>query len=158
MNATIISLYEEIVTHAVQEKSGYQQLISSIVLYLMGEIYYKEKNLAFVEPDMVRKIDRAREIMKANIDNPIPVKNIAKQLHVSYSWFRSTFKTYTGVSPAQYQMNLRYLRAKELLTSTNMAITEIAYTLNFENVSQFSFFYTKKEGISPSVFRKRSLQ
>ena len=55
-------------------------------------------------------------------------------------------------------MNLRYLRAKELLTSTNMAITEIAYTLNFENVSQFSFFFTKKEGISPSVFRKRSLQ
>ena len=158
VNATIISLYEEIVTHAVQEKSGYQQLISSIVLYLMGEIYYKEKNLAFVEPDMVRKIDRAREIMKANIDNPIPVKNIAKQLHVSYSWFRSTFKTYTGVSPAQYQMNLRYLRAKELLTSTNMAITEIAYTLNFENVSQFSFFFTKKEGISPSVFRKRNLQ
>ena len=46
VNATIISLYEEIVTHAVQEKSGYQQLISSIVLYLMGEIYYKEKNLS----------------------------------------------------------------------------------------------------------------
>lgn len=158
VNTTIIGLYEEIVDHAIQEKSGYQQLISSIVLYLMGEIYYKNRNLVFAESDTVKKIDKAREIMKTHIDNPIPIKTIAKQLHVSYSWFRSTFKTYTGASPAQYQMNLRYLRAKELLTSTNMSISGIAYSLNFETVSQFSAFFTKKEGISPSVFRKRNLQ
>lgn len=158
VNAQIIGLYEEIVAHATQEKNGYQQLISSIVLYLMGNIYYKEKNLVLGESKIVKKIDQARALMKNHIENPIPMKMIARRLHVSYSWFRRTFKAYTGVSPAQYQMNLRYLRSKELLTSTQMSISDIAYRLNFESVSQFSTFFTKKEGMSATQFRKRSQQ
>ena len=64
----------------------------------------------------------------------------------------------SGVSPLQYQLQLRYLRAKELLSETSMNISEIAYTLHFETISQFSTFFTKKEGMSPSQFRKRCLQ
>lgn len=156
INAKIIELYEEIVMHAMKEQIGYQQLISSIVLYLMGEIYYKEKNHSLIESEIVEKINQARAMMKKNLDNPISVKEIAQKLNVSYSWFRSTFKTYTGISPLQYQLHLRYLRAKELLNATPMNISEIAYMLHFETVSQFSTFFTKKEGMSPSQFRKRS--
>lgn len=158
VNTTIIGLYEEIVSHAVEERVAYQQLISSIVFYLMGEIYYKEKNLSFKQPDAVEKINEARAIMKKNIDNPVSIQQIAQSLNVSYSWFRSTFKAYTGVSPAQYQLHLRYLRAKELLSTSGLSISEIAYRLNFETVSQFSTFFTKKENMSPSQFRKCSQQ
>lgn len=161
VNATIIGLYEEIVTHAIKERAGYQQLISSIVFYLMGEIYYKEKNRSLggsSQADAIEKINEARAIMKKNIDRPIALESIAQELNVSYSWFRSTFKAYTGVSPAQYQLHLRYLRAKELLSTTSLNISEIAYTLDFENLSQFSTFFTKKEGLSPSQFRKLNQQ
>ena len=158
INTTIIGLYEEIVTHTIKEQIGYQQLISCIVLYLMGEIYYKEKNNSLTQSDIVEKINQARAIMKKKLDNPISVKEVAQKLNVSYSWFRSTFKAYTGVSPLQYQLQLRYLRAKELLSETSMNISEIAYTLHFETISQFSTFFTKKEGMSPSQFRKRCLQ
>lgn len=158
VNASIIELYEEIVAHATKERIGYQQLISGIVLYLMGEIYYKDKNSSFVESETVDKINQARAIMKKNLDNPMPVEMIAQKLNVSYSWFRSNFKTYTGISPLQYQLHLRYLRAKELLSTTSMSISDIAYRLNFETISQFSTFFTKKEGMSPSQFKKRSQQ
>ena len=158
VNVTIIGLYEEIVSHAIKERNGYQQLISSIVFYLMGEIYYKEKNRFLGQSDAVEKINEARAIMKRNIDNPMPLESIAQSLNVSYSWFRSTFKSYTGVSPAQYQLHLRYLRAKELLSTSQLSISEIAYALNFETVSQFSTFFTKKEGLSPSKFRRQSQQ
>lgn len=158
VSSTIIGLYEEIVSHAIEERAGYQQLISSIVFYLMGEIYYKEKNRFLGQSDAAGKINEARAIMKNNLDTPVPVEEIARKLNVSYSWFRSTFKAYTGVSPVQYQLHLRYLRAKELLSSSRLSISEIAYALNFETVSQFSTFFTKKEGVSPSQFRKRSQQ
>lgn len=72
VNVTIIGLYEEIVSHAIKERNGYQQLISSIVFYLMGEIYYKEKNRFLGQSDAVEKINEARAIMKRNIDNPMP--------------------------------------------------------------------------------------
>lgn len=155
VNAVIIGLYEDIITYTSEERTGYQQLISSIVLYMMGNVYYKEKNISFTQSIAIEKINEARTIMKKNIDSPIPVETIARTLHVSYSWFRSMFKEYMGVSPAQYQLQLRYLRAKELLNTTQMSVSEIAYALHFENVAQFSTFFRKKEGLPPSEFRKR---
>jgi AraC-like DNA-binding protein len=37
---------------------------------------------------------------------------------------------------------------------TDRGISDIAYSLNFQNVSQFSTFFSKKEGLSPSEYRK----
>lgn len=157
ISSTIIGLYEDMDAYASKEDAGYQQLISSIVLYLMGEIYFKVKNSAFKESTTVRKINEAKTIMKRNISQPISAESIAKQLNVSYSWLRSRFKAYTGISPTQYHLNLRYLKAKEMLCTTQLSISDIAFALNFETVSQFSSFFTKKEGMSPSTFKKKYL-
>ena len=44
LSATIVGLYEDVLKFASQEKSGYQQMISSIVLHILGTVYYKKKN------------------------------------------------------------------------------------------------------------------
>ena len=88
--------------------------------------------------------------------NPLPPEEIASRLGLGYSWFRRMFKEYTGVSPAQYQLQQKLLKAKELLTSSSMNISEIAYSLKFENAGQFSTFFKKKEGVTPSEFRERA--
>ena len=66
------------------------------------------------------------------------------------------FKEYTGSSPAQYQAQQRLLRAKELLTTSQLSISEIAYALQFENAGQFSTFFRRRENVTPSEFRERS--
>lgn len=151
---TMIGLYEEIVTYALKEKAGYQQIISSTVLYMLGAVYYKHRNSVFNDSFAINKIDEARSIMKQEIENNVSPEEIADKLAVSYSWFRKMFRQYVDASPAQYQANLKYLRAKELLDTTTMSISDIAYKLSFENVSQFSTFFRKKEGISPLRYRK----
>lgn len=155
---TIIGLYEDIVSYASKEKAGYQQIIASIVLYMLGSVYYKHRNSMFNDSFAINKIDEARSIMKQEIENNLSPEEIADRLAVSYSWFRKMFKQYVDVSPAQYQANLKYLRAKELLDITSMSISEIAYKLNFENISQFSTFFRKKEGIPPLQYRKEAHQ
>lgn len=150
----VISLYERLLRIASEEGIGHQQLLAGIALNLIGEVNYRSKNLQFGQTDAMKKIVRARNIMKNSIENPVAPAAIAEKLCVSYSWFRRTFKAYTGLAPALYQQNLRHLRAKELLTTTDMSISEIAYTLNFEGLSQFSIAFAKKEGISPTRFRK----
>ena len=151
----IISIYEDIAFYAAQENTGFQQIISGIVLCLMGEIYFKEKNLSLKQSTAFSKINEAKNIMKKCIGQDISTQQIAQQLNVSYSWLRSRFKTYTGISPAQYQLILRYIKAKELLCTTNMSISEIAFKLNFGTVSQFSSFFSRKEGMSPTLFKKK---
>ena len=156
LSATIIGLYEDILRFASQEKAGYQQMVSSIVLHILGTVYYKKKNISFANSYVVDKINEARLIMKEHIEDPVGPEEIASRLGLGYSWFRRMFKEYTGASPAQYQLQQRLLRAKELLTGTSMNISEIAYNLRFENAGQFSTFFKKKEGLTPSEFRERA--
>ena len=131
-------------------------MISSIVLHILGSVYYKEKNNSFTNTYVEDKINEARILMKENIEDPLSPEEIAARLGLGYSWFRRMFKEYTGVSPAQYQLQQKLLRAKELLTSTPLTISEIAYSLHFENAGQFSTFFKKKEGVTPSEFRDRT--
>lgn len=156
LSATIVSLYEDIMKFASQEKSGYQQMISSIVLHILGSVFYKKRNKAFTNNYVIDKINEARILMKEHIESPLSPEEIASQLSLGYSWFRRMFKEYTGVSPAQYQLQLKLMRAKELLTGTSLNISEIAYQLRFENAGQFSTFFRKKEGMTPSQFRERT--
>lgn len=156
LSATIVELYQDILKFASEEKSGYQQMISSIVLHILGTVYYKRKNNAFTNTFVVNKINEARILMKSSIENPVSPEEIATQLGLGYSWFRRMFKEYTGVSPNQYQLQQKLLKSKELLTSSSLNISEIAYRLGFENAGQFSTFFKKKEGVTPSDFRDRA--
>lgn len=156
LSATIVGLYEDILKFASQEKTGYQEMISSIVLHILGTVYYKRRNNSFTNTYIVDKINEARILMKEQAENSLTPKEIASRLGLGYSWFRRMFKEYTGVSPTQYQLQQKLLKAKELLTSSNLNISEIAYSLKFENAGQFSTFFKKKEGVTPSEFRERA--
>ncbi|MDD2525234.1 MAG: AraC family transcriptional regulator, partial [Bacteroidales bacterium] len=138
-----------------QEKSGFQQMTSSIVLHILGSVYYRESNNSFNNSYTVDKINEARVLMKNSQERELSPEQIAIEIGVSYSWFRRMFREYTGTSPAQYLIQQKILRAKELLTSTTNSISEIAFILNFENTGQFSTFFRKKEGVTPSEFRNR---
>ncbi|MDR3268190.1 MAG: AraC family transcriptional regulator [Tannerella sp.] len=154
-SSTILQLYEDILDMARKEKAGYQQIISSMVLHMLGSVYYKWKNNQFKDSYIEDKIIEARRLIKENLEGTLSQEAIASKLGLGYSWFRRMFKEYTGIPPAQYQIQQKLLRAKELLTDTSMNVSEVAYTLHFENTGQFSTFFRKKEGLTPSQFRKQ---
>jgi len=153
-SSTIIGLYEDIANYTLEERAGYQQIISSIVLYILGSLYYKSKNQTHNDSFALNKIDEARSIMKQGIEDIISPEEISERLGVSYSWFRKMFKQYVNTSPAQYLLHLKFLRSKELLDTTELTVSEIAYKLNFGTPGQFSSFFRKKEGIPPLQYRK----
>jgi AraC-like DNA-binding protein len=155
LSTKIVDFYEDIIRIAQEEKAGCQQMISSIVLSILGCVYYKNKNLQYTDSHIVDRINKAKDLIKSNIESAMSQEDIAKKIGVGYSWYRRMFKEYTGVSPAQYQLQQKLIRAKEILTTTNKTVSEIAFSLHFENVCQFSTFFKKKEGITPSEFRRR---
>lgn len=153
-SSSIVNLYNDAINHALQEKRAYQQIISSIVFYILGTVYYKYENETFNDSFAVNKINEAKAMMKQEIGCRISPEDIARNLGVGYSWFRKMFKLYTNISPAQYQANLIIIKAKELLDITELNITDISYQLGFENVSQFSTFFRRKTGVPPLQYRK----
>lgn len=107
-----------------------------------GEISYE---------DSVHKV---KEYISDNLNEGITVKSLAELVNMSSSHFSRVFKQQTGFSPYDYILISRLNRAKYLLQTTNMAIASIAYDVGFNSESNFIYFFTENEGISPGKFRK----
>lgn len=156
ISSIIINQYEDIFRIIKSQKNGFQQPISGLILSILGNVYYEHQNKSELHNPAIDKINQACSIMRENIDGSLPPAEIAQMLNISYTWFRQMFKQYTGTSPNQYQLHIKHIKAKELLINSSLSISEIAYKLGFENISQFSTFFKSKEGATPSDFRKIS--
>ena len=154
VNESMVDTFHEILDIAADEKKGYQQLIASLAISLIGRIHYEDANHTNGDTYIMRVINQAKTVMKEDMDNQ-PLEEIAESLGISYSLFRREFRRKCGISPGQYRLELRLAKAKELLYSTNMSIAEISSMLHFECIGQFSTFFKKRTGIPPHEFRKQ---
>jgi len=152
----IEALYKRAYEIAMEEAAYSQQTLAGIVNYLIGTMYSLERNIELGKNQMqVDMINRARLRIRESLETDVTIQQIADEQGVSYSNFRKLFKEYTGLSPATYQQELRLLRAKELLTTTELSIKEIAYRLNFESPDYFSAKFKAKIGLKPSDIRAK---
>jgi len=153
-NEEIVSLFQRILEAGNEERSGYQQYISGIVIHLLGYVYYRMKDTHFEDKASVQKMDKARLLIRERINTNISPEKIASTLNMTYSWFRRLFKQYTGLAPAQYIAQLRLQRAKELLSTTIKSIKEIAVEMNYESVDYFSTQFRRQTKMTPTQYRK----
>lgn len=145
----------EIIEKTKNEKTGYQPMVAGIVMHLLGQIHTLAKQKNFKEEDITESIiNKARIIFRTNIDQDIAIENVSKELNVSYAWFRKAFKSYSGIAPHQYLLQLKIEKAKTLLADHSKQIKEIALDLNFKSSFYFSKLFKEKTGLSPEQFRK----
>jgi len=150
----IVGLYRSAYDAAFTEAAYSQQLLAGIVNHLIGTMYMLERNIELNKNQVhVDMISRARLRIREALESPLTIQQVAEDMGVSYSNFRKLFKEYTGLSPATYQQDLRLQRAKELLSTTDLSIKEIAYRLNFESPDYFSAKFKIKTGRRPSELR-----
>lgn len=155
LSEKIIHLFTDLIEITKEERTGYQPLVSGIVMHLLGEIYSLKKQRIYTGQEMTESIiNKARVIFRTNIEQDINIEKVANELCVSYAWFRKAFKAYTGIAPNQYLIQLRIEKAKLLLSNQSRPIKEIALTLNFESAFYFSKLFKEKTGVSPDVYRK----
>lgn len=153
LNNEIVELYRQAIQHAIEQKSGFQQILAGIVNHLLGLAYSIDKNYAFEGSESRNQIDKAKVIILENYKEIKP-KEIAEKLNMSYSNFRKIFKEYTGFAPSQYIQELKIQKSKELLTNTMVPVKEIAYLMGFENQEYFFTAFKKKTQTTPVEYRK----
>ena len=81
------------------------------------------------------------------------VEIVASELKVSSAYLSDMLRSITGQSTQQHIHDKLIEKAKEILTTTNLSISEIAYQLGFEYPQSFSKLFKKKVAITPLQFR-----
>ncbi|WP_343558899.1 helix-turn-helix transcriptional regulator [Sphingobacterium sp.] len=86
--------------------------------------------------------------------NGIPsVHSIADQLHLSANYLSDMLRVQTGQTTQQHIQNRLIEKAKELLSTTSMSVSEIAYRLGFEHPQSFHRLFKSRTSLSPLEFR-----
>lgn len=153
LNERIIDLYMKAIEIANEERAGFQQALSGIVMHILGLMYYRDKTRDFENEELINKVNKAKVIMRESVYKNLTAENIAKYLNISYSGFRRAFKELTGTSPSKYMVELKLNEAKLLLSTTNQSVKEISYSLSFENPEYFPIFFKKRTGQTPGEYR-----
>ncbi|MFV5689648.1 substrate-binding domain-containing protein [Flavobacterium sp. ZT3R25] len=121
--------------------------------------YYYTKNINKIENDGLSLIEREflnkiNLILEKNIDDSsFSVENLASKLNISRVQLYRKVKAVLGIGVGDYINNFRLEKAKELLMTTTMNISEIAYSCGFASPNYFSTTFKTKYGIPPKDFR-----
>lgn len=152
-NERLLQGFYELFDLVELEKTGYQQICSGLVIYILSTIISIKKNENFKGKQIEQTIQKACLMIRENTGRNMNMEKLAFELNIDYSIFRKMFKEYTGISPGQYHLSLRIRQAKELLINTNLSIKEISYRLGFESIFYFSRVFKSKTGINPTEYK-----
>jgi len=98
----------------------------------MGE-QHKNKS-----PKIKELIQASVNYINNNYERDISLKDIARYVFLSTSYFTRAFKEEMGISPINYLLKIRVERAKELLKDTDNRISDIALSVGFSNQQRFN--------------------
>jgi|SRR5690554_1207897 AraC-like DNA-binding protein len=154
LKESVLDCYHRIFELAQKEKPGYQLIASGIAIRLLGSLVAHVKNRQFKGTPLEVAMEDAKFKMRTQLNQDIDFTELASSLNLGYSYFRKMFKKHTGVSPGQYHLHLRIMKARELLASTDLPIKQVAVETGFESIHYFSRLFKNKMGYSPSEVRK----
>lgn len=144
---------KELLNEIREQKYGYKEMLTIKLNELLVRILRDDAG-----EDFVKDFAHIVNYIKENLHEDIKLSDCAKQLNISYDYFRHKFKTITGFSPQQYLIEQRLIASKRMLKDSNYTCTEIAYRCGFSTAASFSALFKTKYCITPLQFRKTTTE
>jgi methylphosphotriester-DNA--protein-cysteine methyltransferase len=102
-----------------------------------------------------RFVERALEVMRARLDEPLSIGDLAAALAASASSFAHRFRAADGRTPMHALADLRVERAKMLLATARGTVLDVAMSAGFQSLSAFARAFRRRTGLAPSFWRAR---
>ena len=104
------------------------------------------------------EIWKARKFIEQHSDEELSLTKVAKAVNISPNYLSEKFKQVTGVNFVDYVARARIEKACALLEDVDLRISEIAFAVGFQSLSQFNRIFKKLFRESPTEFRARLLK
>lgn len=121
---------------------------------LMGPQGQQLRRLASQESTF-SKISSIVQWLRDKYMHPLDIKVVAKKSGMALNTFHRQFKRATGLSPIQFQKQLRLLEARNLISIEGYSVSSAAYEVGYQSPSQFNREYSRFFGASPAKDAKK---
>lgn len=123
------------------------ELFANQLAFFANEILIQQ---AEREPYRVRM---ARAYISSRQTEDFSLSDVARAIHVSPFYLCKIFKKATGLTFIEFRNRLRIESAMKLLANPNQSVSEIAYSVGFQSLTQFNRLFRRIVGQSPTTFR-----
>lgn len=122
------------------------------------DIYMDQRKLHFFElPQNQNPSTVCADYIQANYNRDICLDDLCKLVNMNRTTLNQKFRQQYNCTCMEFLLRFRLKMAQELLSNTNMKISEIAENCGFKYDSYFARQFTKKLGITPAAYRKNPL-
>jgi len=142
-----MNLIKQIETGKPEEKESlFEQIIAELHDQYSGES--ADDNIS--EHNAIKMV---LKILRTEYASIISLDSIAKRVCFSKGYLSNLFKSQTGFSVMQYITMLRMQKARELLLTTNMKLSDICRAVGYQNDSYFCLTFKKHYGVTAIAMR-----
>jgi AraC-like DNA-binding protein len=99
------------------------------------------------------KIWKARNFICEHSTEELALTQVARAVNISPNYLSEKFKQVTGINFVDHVARTRFERARILLHNTGLRVSEIAFAVGFQSLSQFNRVFKKLAGKSPTQYR-----
>jgi len=97
---------------------------------------------------------KARKYIEEHSGEELSLPRVAKEVNIHPNYLSEKFKQVTGIKFVEYIAGARFNTACDLLRNGNLRISEIAFAVGFQSLSQFNRVFKKFSGKSPTQYRE----
>lgn len=153
-----IDIYNNIETELNNTDTAYKRYVKHYLGLLSSWIIRKRRDADIIKNMSVKSnslicAQKLIEYIESNYDKPLTLDMGANIMHLSKSRFCNYFKELTGVTFVRYINRIRIQAAKNMLRTTNLNITEIAFKCGFGNMRTFNHDFKNMTGVNPTEYR-----
>ena len=151
----IIKWIEPLILINQKKVTGYQ-LRTKIMLLEMMEFLLKEN--CFLMSNYVDNSGVQRDMIafvQKHYSEKVSLAMLAKEFHLSEKYVSWYFKEHFSISFMQYVLHLRMSKAKDILLTTDLSITEVALSCGYQSVNLFIRNFKDMYGVTPLQYKKR---
>ena len=150
--------FAQLMMHEFQDKKpGFEKVCHGLLEVLLVYISRKQKLSVISESSfqLSKECAIAKRYIDTNYAQDITLDSLAEITHINKFYLAHSFTECIGQSPISYLTERRLAACKELLSSSNLSVTQIATSAGFSSQSYFSQIFNKKVGMSPRQYRKQ---
>jgi len=100
-------------------------------------------------------IAQARTYIRDHSDDELSLTAVAQTVNMSATYFSAKFKEMAGINFVDYVARTRVEKARNLLLDPNRRVSEVAFVVGFQSLSQFNRTFKKVAGQSPRDYRAK---